>query len=160
MCFQRPVLNSNRVLKRLVSDMESAKTSQASTCSSSHETELGEVNHDFVQKELQNSSKKRQSYVKYTPEDRYEIGKYASENGPISSVRKFKIKFPKLNESTARTFRSKYESELAEAKKKGRPAATSIILKPQGRPLLLGGIDDMVQRYILAASNRGGVISR
>ena len=58
--------------------MEIAKTSQASTCSSSHETELGEVDHDFVQKELQNSSKKRQSYVKYTPEDRYEIGKYAS----------------------------------------------------------------------------------
>ena len=44
--------------------------------------------------------------------------------------------------------------------KKGRPAATSVTLKPQGRPLLLGGIDDTVQRYILAASNRGGVISR
>ena len=50
--------------------------------------------------------------------------------------------------------------ELAETKKKGRPAATSITLKPQGRPLLLGGIDGMVQRYILAASNRGAVISR
>ena len=48
-------------------------------------------------------------------------------------LKKFKIKFPKLNESTARTFQSKYESELAEA-------STSITLKPQGRPL--GGIDD------------------
>ena len=33
-------------------------------------------------------------------------------------------------------------------------------MKPQGRLLLLGELDGLVQQYILAASNRGNVISR
>ena len=33
-------------------------------------------------------------------------------------------------------------------------------MKPQGRPLLLGELDGLVQQYILAASNRGNVISQ
>ena len=46
---------------------------------------------------------------------------YAKENGIIASVKKFKIKFSKLNESAPRTFPQKYKSELSEAKQKGRP---------------------------------------
>ena len=65
-----------------------------------------------------------------------------------------------MNESTARTFKKKYESELDDAKRQGRAKPTSIPLKPQGRPLLLGKLNGLVQQYILAASNRGNVISR
>ena len=39
--------------------------------------------------------KKREKYIKYTPKDLYNIGKYASEYGPSAFVQKFKIKFPK-----------------------------------------------------------------
>ena len=65
-----------------------------------------------------------------------------------------------MNESTARTFKKKYESELDEAKRQGRAKATLVPLKPQLRPLLLGELDGLVQQYILAARNRGNVISR
>ena len=88
-------------------------------------------------------------YAKYTPEDRYIIGKYASENGPIAAVRKFNSKFANLNESTARTFRDKYEEQITVAKKKGTVTEKSIISEKRGRPLLLGGIDEMVQKYQL-----------
>ena len=65
---------------------------------------------------------------------------YASENGPTAAVRKFEKQFPNMNESTARTFKKKYESELDDAKRQERAKPTSVPLKPQGRPLLLGGI--------------------
>ena len=92
--------------------------------------------------------------------EHYKIGKYASENGPIATVRKFQQRFPNMNESTARTFRKRYESDLADAKRQGKTPSTSLPLKPQGRPFLLGEINEMVQRHILAASNRGSVITR
>ena len=93
-------------------------------------------------------------------DERFKIGKYASKNGPIAAVRKFEKQFPNMNESTARTFKKKYESELDDAKRQGRAKPISIPLKPQDRPLLLGELDGLVQQYILAASNRGNVISR
>ena len=121
---------------------------------------FGEIDHEIIEREISNSSSKRQPYVKYSPEEHYKIGKYASENGPIATVRKFQQRFPNMNESTARTFRKRYESDLADAKRQGKTPSTSLPLKPQGRPFLLGEIDEMVQRYILAASNRGSVITR
>ena len=75
-------------------------------------------------------------------------------------MRKFQQRFPNMNESTARTFRKRYESDLADAKRQGKTPSTSLPLKPQGRPFLLGEIDKMVQCYILAASNRGSVVTR
>ena len=65
-----------------------------------------------------------------------------------------------MNGSTARTFRKRYESDLADAKRQGKTPSTSVTLKPQGRPFLLGEIDEIVQRYIPATSNRGSVITR
>lgn len=122
--------------------------------------DIGTVDIERIESEVENTTSKRQSYTKYTPADRFSIGKYASENGPIAAVRKFKQKFQNLNESTARTFRSKYEKQIAEEKKKGTVPEKVINLEKRGRPLLLGGIDAMVQKYIIAASNRGSVISR
>ena len=103
----------------------------------------------------------RESYVKYTPEDRYKIGKYGSENGPAAAVRKFKSRFPKLNESTVRSLWQKYQSELTRSTQKDTILEPRIPKEPTGQPLLLGNkIDAMVQKYIIASSNRGNVISR
>ena len=121
---------------------------------------FGEIDHEIIEREINNSSSKRQPYVEYPLEERYKIGKYASENGPIATVRKFQQRFPNMNESTARTFRKRYESDLADAKRQGKTPSTSLLLKPQGGPFLLGEIDKIVQRFILAASNRASVITR
>ena len=83
-------------------------------------------------------------------------------NGPATTVRKFKQRFPTLNESTARTFRTKVEADLKFAASKGVPIKKSIpkYKSKTGRPLLIGELDSMVQRYLLAASNRGAVLTR
>ena len=52
-------------------------------------------------------SKRNSTYTKWSDKDRYLIGKYASENGVAAAVRKFKRKFPNLNESTVWSFRKK-----------------------------------------------------
>ena len=122
--------------------------------------ELEEIDRDAIDREFQISTSKRKPYTKYSADECFKIGKYASKNGPIAAVRKFEKQFPNMNESSARTFKKKYESELDDAKRQGRAKPTSIPLKPQGRPLLLGELDGLVQQYILAASNRGNVISR
>ena len=119
--------------------------------------ELGEIDRDAIDREIQTSTSKRKPYTKYSADERFKIGKYASENGPIVAVRKFETQFPNMNESTARTFKKKDESELDDAKRRGRAKPTSIPLKPQGRPLLLGELDGLVQQYILAASNCGNI---
>ena len=48
--------------------------------------------------------KKRGNYVKYTPEHRASIGRYALENGNERARRHFQYLFPNLTESTIRTF--------------------------------------------------------
>ena len=121
---------------------------------------FGEIDHEIIEIEINSSLSKRHTYVKYSPEERYKIGKYASENGPFATVRKFQQRFPNMDESTAGTIRKRYESDLADAKRQGKTPSTSLPLKPQGRPFLLGEIDEMVQRYILAANNRGSVITQ
>ena len=62
----------------------------------------------------------------------------------------------KLNESTVRGFQKKYEQKLATSK--GRKFTLST--QKQGRPLMLGKLDELVQKYIRATSNRGSVASR
>ena len=121
---------------------------------------FGEIDHEIIEREINNSSSKSQPFVKYSPEEHYKIEKHPSENGPIATVRKFQQIFPNMNESTARTFRKRYESDLADAKEQGKTLHTSLPLKLQGRPFLFGETDKMVQRYILAARNRGTVTTR
>ena len=76
------------------------------------------------------------------------IGKYASENGPIAAVRKFRVRFTNLNESTARAMRKKYQEELKTALQEKRAPATTIVSQQRGRPLMLADIDGMVQNYL------------
>ena len=59
-----------------------------------------------------------------------------------------------------RGFRKRYEKEIAQAKKDQRNTSTILPTRKQGRPLMLGKLDALVQRYTSAASNRGSVITR
>ena len=89
------------------------------------------------------------------------MGKYASETGTSAAIWKFRPDFPKINESTIREFKKKYEEELKPAKQQSREVRTELSTEKQGRPLLLGTkIDSLVQRYIRAASNCGAVVTR
>ena len=82
---------------------------------------LGELDFQVVQDEIaQKKSKRKTSYQKYSEEDRFKIGKDASENGATAAVRKFKNSYPDMEESTARGFKSNYEEELKKAKRKSR----------------------------------------
>ena len=56
-----------------------------------------------------NDPKRKTTYQKYSEEDRFKIGKYASENGAAAAIRKFKKSYPDIKESTIRGFKSKYE---------------------------------------------------
>ena len=60
------------------------------------------------------------------------MGKYASENGTSAAVRKFQPDFPKINESTIREFKKKYEEELKLAKQ-NREVRTELSTEKQGR---------------------------
>ena len=95
---------------------------------------------DATKKNILKISNKLGSNIKYSHEERLKIGKSCSENGVAMSLHKFKELFPNLTESTARTFRSKYEKEIKIADEQERPivAAGPIVAQKRWRPLLLG----------------------
>ena len=91
---------------------------------------------------------------------RYQIGKFAGEMGDTAAVRKFRNKFPKLNESTVRGFRKKYQLSLKSSNKKGMSPVKEIAAQRHERTLLLGNnIDQKVGAFLLALRNRGGRVS-
>lgn len=107
-------------------------------------------------------STKRGNYLAYTPQDRAEIGKYCSQNGPASTVRKFSGKFPKLAESTVRSMKKSYEASLKTRKRKldFDGEITELVPKKRGRPLLLGAeLDTKIQKYINVLRDNGAVIN-
>ena len=98
--------------------------------------------------------------MKWNEEYRQEIDKYASSNGSATAVRKFKHRSPTLNESTVQTFCTRVETNLKVAVSKGTaaPKALPKYQSKTGRPC--SQVTLMVQQYILAASNRGAVLTR
>ena len=107
------------------------------------------------------STKRQPNYHKWTEKERYTIGKYAAENGNINAVRKFKPDFPALGESTVRAFKKKYYEELMYKTKEDLEASQTIpkYSRQTGRPHLLGELDEMVKKYLLTLSKRGGVVN-
>ena len=88
---------------------------------------------------------KRGSYAKYPS------AKYAAENGIIAALRKYCCSHPELKESTIRTWRNTYITELK------RKKATNIKdmeikelpSRKRGRPFLLGAeLDEQVKQYL------------
>jgi hypothetical protein len=91
---------------------------------------------DLVPKQLQNNGQgrsKRFKYQKYTPEDRYNIGKLCNEIGLGATVKVYREQFPRLNESVVRTFRNKYRELLERGG--GVPVTEAIERKPSRRSI-------------------------
>ena len=144
------------------------------TCGSSSFTqkEIQHVN-KVVKRTLDEDSsktvKKKGKYNSYSPEDRARIGKYATENGPTKAAAHFsKVLDCKINESTARKFKSEYLNEIKKMvhddvddyRYDGKLVVSALPTKPQGRPLLLGKeLDQAVQDYVKALRIEGGVVN-
>ena len=114
------------------------------------------------EKEVSVTTKKEREAYRWTPADRFRIGEYAAENGNTAAVRKFNAEFPRLNESTAREFKKKYNIKIVNAAKEKREVSKLVpkYSSQTGRPLLLGDLGSIVQTYIKQLSNRGGVLNR
>ena len=115
-------------------------------------------------------SPSRGRYKHYTPNQRYEIGKYAAEHGNANASKKFSAELDiKINESTVRGFKKKYYEQLKSLKKRKLEETdcdsvdnceAEIRPKKRGRKLLLGDeLDSLVQRYIVGVRESGGVIN-
>ena len=73
----------------------------ASDTSSQKLSGSGSLDFSSVSKAVANSSgSKRKSYKKWTDRQRFQIGKYAAENGPAATAKKFTTEMSPLNEST------------------------------------------------------------
>ena len=120
-------------------------TSAATSC-------IGEIDMQVITAHVTSPTnvKRQLQYHKWTEKERYDIGKYAAENGNINTVRKFNPEFPRLS----------YE-QLRERSKEELDKSQTIPRYSQktGRPLLLGELDEMVWKYLLTLSKRGGVIN-
>ena len=92
--------------------------------------------------------KSRSNYEKYSPNERYNIGKHASEFGKASTLRRFKGEFSQLGKSTVCSMRSKYKEELKVPLKQKREPKSTLPVGQSGRPLMLGKIDLMVQNCL------------
>lgn len=113
------------------------------------DTNLGVLDFEAASSAMKESDKnKRERYYKYTDEERFNIGKHMAELGAASSLRKFKGKFPNLNESTLRSMRDKYEKELKLAVLQKREPHSKLKAERRGRALMLGPIDGLVQNYL------------
>ena len=94
---------------------------------------LYQSNFQVVQNEIaQKKSNRKTSYQKYSAEDRFKIGKYATENGATAAVRKFKTLYPDMKESTVRGFKSTYEEELKKATRQSRTMTKVLPEKKRG----------------------------
>ena len=85
------------------------------------------------------------NYKKYTDDDYYKIGEYASENGSAATVQKSKSDFPKLNDSAVRDFKRKYREKLKISNKKSENIST-LVKREKRTLLLLGKLEKMVQK--------------
>ena len=109
------------------------------------------------------AAKKRRTrgkYVKYTDEQRAEIGRYASENGIERERRHFLGDLLHLTESTVRNFKKKYLEKLRDERKKANPQpVTKLPIQPSGCPPILLDLDAKLIQFLKAVRSKGGVIN-
>ena len=119
------------------------------------QTVLDRVDVHSITEEV-NRSKEIDTYTKWKEEDRFEISDYIRVNGNSAALRIYKLKFPRLKESTIRSFKARAIKEIKDASKEQREVTQSPkkYSKPTGSPLLIGELDAMVQSYIQAVSSR------
>ena len=100
---------------------------------------------------VEERGKKRGEYLKITLKEKVIIGKYASEHGVASAVKKVKTK--NLKESSVRDWQDAYLREFDELKK-AKPgeevSVKELSSKKRGRPVLLGAkMDECLQQLLL-----------
>ena len=121
------------------------------------ESSLRALNFKVVVSAVSNSkSEKWKSYWKWSSQERFTIGKYAAINGP-TAAKKFGSKGWPVNESTIRVFRAMFIAELEKARTEKCPIAPNLNVLPRGHLLLLGNLDQMVQKFLLTLWRRGGL---
>ena len=74
---------------------------------------------------------------------------------PHCCKKKFGSKSRPVNESTVRGFCAMYKAELEKARKEKCPIAPNLNVLPRGHLLLLGSLDQMVQKFLLTLWSRG-----
>ena len=122
----------------------------------SRESGIGALNHEIAvcaaQSALKNHTEKKTQT--FTNKDRYLNGKDAYENGAASAQRKFQSSHGAIGESTVRLFKKKYKGMIKDAARKKISPKKAIAARKRGRPVLLGEIDEMVQRFLLAVRKK------
>ena len=118
------------------------------------ETGLGDVDNHVLNAIKDSKSFLRGAYKSYTAKDRFIIGEYAAENGHAAAVRRFCSVYEKINESTVRSFTSKYKATLYDPENN-----REIPSNKRGRPLRLGPVDNMVVHFLSAVRDRSGHVS-
>lgn len=93
---------------------------------------------------------------RYSPDERAEIGKYASLHGATAAARRYSKKFGvKIGTSTVQCIKKDYEKAI----KEGR-SVNSLPENKRGRPFLLGNkLDNLLQVYLKKIRDGGGRIS-
>ena len=87
------------------------------------------------------------------------IAKYSLQYGLRKTARKFQKQYPSLNESTVRTFVTKYKTLIKIKARTSQSPIKGIGKKRQGRPLMLGILDKKVRDFLVALRHRGGVVN-
>ena len=120
---------------------------------------MGQVDFDNVMEELsKDETDKRGKYKQYTERDRLAIARYAEQNGPRRTARKFDKQYPNLNESTVRSFLKKYTAMKNRGKKSSTSPIKGIPAKRRGIPLILETVDKKIRDFLIALCHRGGVV--
>ena len=64
-----------------------------------------------------------------------------------------------MKEIPVRTFKKQHQGELEKARSQKRSPSKVIKVKKRGRPLLLGGLDKMIQTFLRNTRSHGGVVN-
>ena len=107
--------------------------------------------------------KTRGKYHSYSPEERAEIGKYATENGISAARRYFSRKLGmRISNSTISGMKAGYKQEVARKRELEEEDDEVLELpeKKRGRHVLLGErLDKCVQEYVLKVRERGCAVN-
>ena len=106
------------------------------------------------------TSNRPKNYRKWSEKECYGIGRYAAINRSRAAERKVHTKEKPLSESNAWRFSKLYKEEISKAQKNNRDVNRYLSVLPRGRPLLLGSLDQMVQRILLSISVAKALIAR
>ena len=109
----------------------------------------------------------RCNYNNFKDGDRYTIGKYAAIQGTAAALRKFKklLSHYRLHESSVRAKRENYYRSVKSASLSSSSSSSSsspikkLTLLKRGRPLLLGSLEEKVQKLLVALRSKGGVVN-